>query len=192
MAKHRGLQVVELKGRVIWSIPIVREGDIVVRVEPIGEVHLRKPIRIAINDVSCDAMLFGQGRDEAAVRHELATRLQQTVEEIDRTCALTNGQKENLQLAGRDDIARLFERVAELRLRIKRPYDEEAVHQGELDPSVAKLCQESRPLRRAIESGPFGDGSIFANTLQKILTPAQLAANDAARRKSAGGDKEAQ
>lgn len=179
LAAHRARQVQHLKSRTLWSIPIVSDADVEVRVKAIGNVHPQSPAEISIDDASCDQMLFGKGRNEAAARSELAARLRRKVDAVDQKCGLTDEQKEKLEFAGREEIAMFFKQGKELRLRIKAPYDETAVKKGWLDTAILKLVEETRPLRLAVDSEAFEDGSRFANALKAVLTPAQAAANRA-------------
>jgi len=173
LAKHRMGQLGDLQGRSLWSIVIVRQEDIEVRVEPVGTVNPREPIQVAVNDASCDQLLFGRAGDADATRKELTVRLRRTIEAIDQICGLADAQKAKLEVAGRVEIARVFRRADELRPQIKRIYDENAVKKGELDRSILELWQDSEPLRRSVSSDAFGDGSTFIKTLKTTLTPEQ-------------------
>jgi hypothetical protein len=178
------LQLSDLKGRSLWSIPIIREGEIEVRVEPVGTVNPREPIQVAVKDASCDQLLFGRAGDADATRKELEVHLRRMIEAIDQICGLTDAQTAKLEVAGRVDIARVFKRADELRPQIKRAYGENAVKKGELDRSILQLWQESEPLRRSVSSDAFEDGSLFAKALKTNLTLEQAEKLRESRRKT--------
>jgi len=148
-----------------------------------GEVPLQQPLRVAIDEVSCDHLLFGDWRNEPSARDHIESCLQRRIESIDGICRLTEVQTQKLDLAGRSDIKRLFEQVDELKPRLRTILS--GKHVRELEPAALKLCRDSDPVRRAFISGPFGDGSSFAKTLKLTLTAEQTAALDEA---SGGSD----
>jgi len=70
------------------------------------------------------------------------------IDDIDRSCGLTESQKKKLHLAGRGDITRFFDRVSE--------------------PSYG-------PAPTALDAGVLGEGSIFSKAIKKTLNEEQLA-----------------
>jgi hypothetical protein len=175
LAKHRMIQLHELKGRSLWTIPVVRQKDVEVRVEPVGTVNPREPIRVAIDETSRGQLLFGKGRDEAAARVEFAARVRRTIDDVDRICKLTDAQKQKLELAGRGDSVRLFKQVEELKPRVQKEYDENAVKKGDVDADITKLIRDTQPLRRMLDSESFDEDSLFARALNTTLTAEQRA-----------------
>ena len=148
LAEFRRQQIGDLQNR-SSSILVVRNGDVDVRVEPVGISRRDVPIHVAIDDASCDKLLFGKGRNEAAARNELTARRQRKLDAVDQGCRLTGAQMEKLELAGRLEISRFFNQADELRSRIiKETYDEDDVKKGKLDPSITRLCEETQPPRR--------------------------------------------
>ncbi|HLQ43829.1 MAG TPA: hypothetical protein VK137_03800, partial [Planctomycetaceae bacterium] len=93
------------------------------------------------------------------------TQLKLQAEEVDRACGLTEAQKKKLQLAGRGDIKRFFERVEELRkkfLLVRR--DQQKFNE---------IWQDIQPLQMTLNSGLFDDQSFFHKTVRRTLTAEQ-------------------
>jgi len=115
----------------------------------------------------------------AATRTILEARLAEKVAFADRICGLTSVQSQKLQLAGRGDIKRFFDRLDSLRSQSNERPDAE----NEDDRVWAdKLKVESAAIQRAINSGVHEEGSLFAKTLKVTLTGDQAAAYDKAPR----------
>src|SRR5262249_49011015 len=57
-----------------------------------------------------DGLIFGK-KDFAAARRELHLFLRERIAETDLICGLSERQKQKLQLAGRGDLKRLFDRI---------------------------------------------------------------------------------
>jgi hypothetical protein len=111
------------------------------------------------------------------VRQRLAALLARKLGDVERLCQLTHAQRQKLELAGRGDRHRLFERVEEFRLK-SRTVCEPDDQTSEMDTLLnwAKgLLREVQPLKVALASDPFGVGSLFSKTLAGMISPAQLA-----------------
>jgi hypothetical protein len=119
--------------------------------------------------------LLGEGLNAKAARKLLDARLTEKLAFVDRICRLTSAQTQRLHLAGRGDIKRFFDRIDSLRSTFpERP-------EGENDRAWADGHKvEAREFRRALNSGVFLDGSLFARILRTTLTADQLAAWDKA------------
>src|SRR5262245_29289717 len=122
-----------------------------------------------------DNALLGEGLNAKAARRLLEGRLTEKVAIVDRFCRLTSAQTQRLHLAGRGDIKRFFDRIDSLRSTFQeRPEDEN-------DRAWAdRLKVEAGAFRRALNSGAFEEGSLFAKILRTTLTADQLAAWDKA------------
>jgi len=118
-----------------------------------------------------DQVVFSGSRTGSAaeVRRELAHYLREKIVAVDLVCQLTDGQKQKLQLAGRGDIERLLNRVAEQRRQLQ-PHDND---ERRAIPQNFQL--EAEAMRDAVRSDPFDDGSLFAKTRTLTLTAAQRA-----------------
>lgn len=109
----------------------------------------------------------------AAVRSRLERVLKYEIQLVDHLCELTDAQKQKLQLAGRGDVERLFAALDESRSRIATVEKD--------DQKTRELIGEMAQLARRVESGPFGDGSVFRKTLESTLTTGQAARYDPIR-----------
>ncbi len=87
--------------------------------------------------------------------------------EVDRACSLSDGQKTKLHLAGRGDIKRYFDRIDEKR----RQFQDVKTDMNKF----AAFQQEIQPLRVDANSGLYGESSIFAKTIPKVLNAEQAA-----------------
>jgi hypothetical protein len=156
--------------------------------DPAPEAPLANRRRLRIAEGSFEQSVFGQATNSAGARTRLDAILRQKVDAIDRICGLTDVQKQKLQLAGRGDVQRLFERVEDLRPKFQQT---KALPDGNIGAGLfgamdvneivkwaQELSKEAQPLRIVIEAGPFDDGSLFAKTLRKQLTPDQAAQYD--------------
>lgn len=122
-------------------------------------------LREASNSAFEDA-LFGHGRTIAAIRFRLDVLLRRKVVEIAEFCDATAAQQERISLAGRGDIERFLDRAETLRKKFELVRNE-----GDLDELRAK---EILPLRKSLDDGLFGDGSLLAKSLPKTLTADQV------------------
>src|SRR5262245_14179965 len=67
-------------------------------------------VRQAMPDEQFEQWVFQQSQNAFGARQRLDSLLAVHTEQIDRTCQLTDVQKKKLQLAGRGDIKRFFDR----------------------------------------------------------------------------------
>jgi hypothetical protein len=122
----------------------------------VGRIDLEKAI---VERASFDRWLFD---DESEVQRQdrLKIVLDAKIALMASTHELSAAQRAKLQLAGRGDIKRLFDEIAERRREF------ETVRKN-YRAGVAAL-RRLAPLRQACVDGPFGDGSLLTKTLQKI------------------------
>lgn len=104
---------------------------------------------------------------EAGVRYTLDFALAARIRELDRDCDLTLGQERKLRLAGRGETRRLFDRIGEARRRL--------VLAGDDANQIRAVLKEAAPLRAALDSDPFGEGSPFGKALKTTLDGTQVA-----------------
>jgi hypothetical protein len=138
-----------------------------------GEVQPVRRARIAADWL--EQVLFGQA-ESALVRSDLETSLAREVERLDEICALSAVQKQKLLLAGRGDIKRQFERIDEMKQKARSVSVDEANVQKLVDLQNT-LLQEATAWRTGLKAGQFGDNTLFAKALRKVLTPEQIAAH---------------
>jgi hypothetical protein len=112
-----------------------------------------------------DQMLYGRFGGAGVARNKLDSALALRVDDVDRICGVTEGQKKKLQVAGRGDIKRFFDRVEETKRRF------ESVKNNQFN----NIWQEIQPLQTELNSGLFGDDSFFAKTVKRTLNEEQAA-----------------
>ncbi len=125
------------------------------------------------SDVSTDTfdeLIFGTRRNgPGGPRGWLDSLLRWRVEAVDRGALLTEMQKEKLQLAGRGDIKRFFDRVADERAQFL------AVRENVVDRKrLRQLNESTHGLRIAFVGGLFEEESRFEKTMKRSLTAAQV------------------
>jgi hypothetical protein len=114
--------------------------------------------------------LTGEDSDQlrpARSRLELVLRHNMTALEL--LCGLTVVQQEKLMLAGKKDIARLMERIDEIRRRWR------LVSDGDVENRLNDLQLDAHELRTALNGEPCRSGSHFARMLTRTLTEEQTA-----------------
>jgi hypothetical protein len=94
------------------------------------------------------------------------TEIAVAVDAVDRTCKLTDPQREKLRLAARGDYARFNQRVDLMREK----YVDKVHNQNE----IGRIHQEIQPLNVTFQAGLLGPSSLFAKSLHGILTPQQM------------------
>jgi hypothetical protein len=118
---------------------------------------------------------FGNGENAAKVHTRLDLLLSLRVEYLEQICGITEGQKKKLQLAGRGDIKRVFDRVETSRTTLKSSKDNEERNQ---------IIRELSNLQGSLQNTFFERESLFSKTLKRILNQEQLAKYEAAQRET--------
>jgi hypothetical protein len=114
-----------------------------------------------LNEQTFNQWLFQASQGNFDPDSELAL----TIEAVDRVCALTDPQKDKLQLAGRGDYARFDRQVDELRAEyVGKTFSQE---------QIGEVYQKIQPLGEQYQAGLLGDASLFSKVLEKNLTPEQ-------------------
>jgi hypothetical protein len=108
---------------------------------------------------------FASNAGPNPARDRLESFLTLKIEHIERTCGITEGQWKKLQLAGRGDIKRYFDRVGDLKASLRLTRERQF---GELQPEINRL-------RGRIQPGFFDDRSLFAKTRNQTLSEEQNA-----------------
>jgi hypothetical protein len=124
----------------------------------------RRLVELAVRD------LLGEEWVSEA-RQELALQLAKQLADIDRTCSLTDAQMTKLQLAGRGDIKRLFDRYHQV---IRKSQMIECN-----DQTLQELREEANQVQIPLHFGLFHEDSLMAKSLPNTLTAEQLARYDA-------------
>jgi hypothetical protein len=151
------------------AAPDADEEDEAVEVEN-GLAQRMQPV-FMLNDDQFDQWIFGGPRNSGAGRNKLDTLLTLQVDDVSRTCGLSEMQKKKLLLAGHGDIKRFFDIVDEKR----RKFDKVKNDQNK----IGEIYQELQPLQMALNSGLFSEGSIFTKTLKKVLAHEQASRYEA-------------
>ncbi len=136
--------------------------------EPDDAVKLQQ-MNMRVNvwtDENFDQWVFN-GRDIPGIRNRLDSLLSLQIEDVERTCGLTEDQKKKLRLAGKGDVKHFFDRVAEKKRKFQLVKNDQN--------QIGQIFQEIQPLQLTLSSGPFDQGSMFHKTILKTLDPAQAA-----------------
>jgi len=125
-------------------------------------------------DENFDQWLYRDLQNSAGARSRLDALLLLRLEDVVQACSLSDTQRQKLQLAGRGDIKRFFDRVEELRRRFQLVKSDQN--------RIGEILQEIQPLQLTFQTGPFGDTSIFSKTLNTTLTTEQREGYETAAR----------
>jgi hypothetical protein len=115
---------------------------------------------VAIGRENFDAWLFPPGYTERERWKHLDEILQDRVEAEVRRHKLSRTQRAKLQLAGRGDIKRFFDRVEDRRRAFE--FERKRYRTG------VDALQRLNDLSHLYDVGPFGDDSLFAKILVRI------------------------
>jgi hypothetical protein len=136
------------------------------------EVKPAAPAQHVFQEADFDRWVFQNNNEgPAGVRKRLMTMLGLHIDDIDRTCKLTEEQKTRIELAGRGDIKQfhaLYEKVRQKFLKVR--HDQQKMND---------LWQEINPLRATVQHVIFNDDSFLFRSLHNILTAEQFAQFDA-------------
>ncbi len=162
---------------VAGSGPVVRAQD--EEVEEARPANAAAVRIVTMNEANFEQWIFGNmgnmGAGSAGMVHNnLDSRLELQVDEIERSCGLSAVQKKKLLVAGRGDIKRLFDRIAEVRKKFDKVKNQQN--------AFGMIWQDVQPLQTSVNAGLFGEDSIFAKALRTTLTPDQLARHEQAGR----------
>jgi hypothetical protein len=108
-------------------------------------------------------------------QNRLDSVLKNEIEVIDRECSLTETQKKKLQLAGNEDIVRLLNRVAELRMK----YVGVSISMQQ----YSEVMNELQMLSGIAQLGIIHEASLFQKTLRRTLNDEQRARHQIIERK---------
>jgi hypothetical protein len=122
--------------------------------------------RVRISARQFDRLLFGNEGDSESARRIIEARLKSRIGFVDQLCGITRDQRKKLELAGRGDIKRFFDRVEKLR--------EQILDAADID-RLRGLIVEAQELGKVFRQQLFADESIFAKTLRVTLDREQSA-----------------
>jgi hypothetical protein len=155
----------------VWSTLTIAGIGGVVRAQDdvVIEEERAAPVEVVVTRFKgeiIDQWLFsGRLGNRTLVRDDLDWALKARVNEIEESCGLTTAQKQKLQLAGSADIKRFFDRVDETKRQVEGMNKNQNNVMHDLIP----------PLAIELQSGLFGDRSLFAKTIKRTLSADQAA-----------------
>lgn len=138
---------------------------------PPAPVAVARPV---VPDEQFDQWVFQQDRTAAGARQRLDSLLALRVEDIERACKLTDAQMKKLQLMGRGDIKRFFDRCERVKQRFQLIKHDEQKFQ--------EIWQDISPLQMTLQAGLFHEASLLYKSLPNTLSGEQLARYDAMAR----------
>ncbi|MGA8347937.1 MAG: hypothetical protein WB773_08945 [Isosphaeraceae bacterium] len=144
-------------GRTCWSQVTVGEEEVENNavLQPAQAVFM-------MTDDQFDQWVFGGPRNSRAGSSKLDSLLTLQVDDVARMGILSEAQKKKLLLAGRGDIKRFFDKVEEKRKKFAKVKNDQT--------KFNEIYQELVPLQAALNSGLFGDGSIYSKTIRRVLS----------------------
>jgi hypothetical protein len=131
----------------------------------------QQKLRVKLFSGTFDELVYGSNAVDALLR--LENRLKEQIEKIDRISGLTDSQRQKLQLAGRGDIKRLFDRAEKLRATCD--YYTDVADLNQFWKWTDDLKREAKTLQGPFNAGPFDAESLFAKCMRTILMPEQAA-----------------
>jgi hypothetical protein len=172
--RHPGRLLLTATVLVITSaLPLVRaqdeevEEDVVVG-QPFQFVQ-QFQFNARVYEQQMEHWVFGNQGGAVRARAHLEAILSQLVDEYDRICGLSPAQRKKLEVAGRGDIKRFFDRVDETRRKFRE-------HEGPWDRNRLNAAwQEARPLQQALRQDWFQEQSLFCKALHHTLNEDQVA-----------------
>jgi hypothetical protein len=125
-------------------------------------------------DENFDQWVFQQDRNPDGARRRFDSSLRAHVAAIQRTTHLTDVQTKKLQLAGRGDVKRFFDRYEAAKHKFQSVKDDQQ--------KVGNIWQDINPLQMKLQTDLFDGNSLFYKSLHNTLTSEQWAKYDAAER----------
>jgi hypothetical protein len=129
----------------------------------------RQPPRIEFQGGIFDEFGFGSGpglKTMESAAEPLGVVLKKEIERLHAAAPLAVEQRKKLELAGYGDINRVVHRMHRLKSNLE--HTETVLTSSLFRDWVVPLVQEAQALGRLLDQGPFGDGSLFAKTLNTI------------------------
>jgi hypothetical protein len=118
-----------------------------------------------VNNDQVDQWIFGRFGGAPGARTKLDSALTLKIDELERLCGLSEGQKKKLLLAGKGDIKRFFDKVEDLKRKA-------AIGQNGMNQNV---WQDLQPLQAELNTGLFGEDSLYTKMVRRTLNDGQMA-----------------
>ena len=160
-----------LKALPAWLSLAIASGN--VRSQDLGETEAEvQPADVAnrfvLDEANFNQWVFGNvSPKNLSTEERFKALLAVTVADVERSCPLSESRKRKLLLAGRGDIKRFTDRVADARAMFDRLKNDQN--------NINAIFQETQPLAALLANGLFGEGSLYAKTLATTLEPEQAA-----------------
>jgi len=166
IALHKSARSVAASGFQAILVVLIMSRSSLVSAQDVIEVEVQ-PVQnqFFLADQTFDQWVFGNVRTNLSPEERFDSFLALSIADVERTCSLSEPQKRKLLLAGRGDIKRFNDRLAEARAVFER-YRRDQNKMGEIQ-------QETIPLAELFKDGLFGEGSFFAKSLETTLNPDQ-------------------
>jgi len=170
MKARLGLSAV--KASLAWLFIAIASGN--VRSQDLGEAEAEvQPAanganRFVLNEANFDQWVFGNASPKnLSTEERFKALLAVNIADVERSCPLSESQKRKLLLAGRGDIKRFTDRVADARAVFHRLNNDQN--------GINAIFQETQPLAALLANGLFGVDSLYTKTLATTLEPEQAA-----------------
>jgi hypothetical protein len=121
-----------------------------------------------------ERLVFQPDGSASGARRRLESQLALQIRDLDQACGLTEAQKTKLQLAGRGDIKRFFDRYESVMQKfqaLENPVE-----------NIPNVWQDIGPLQMMLQAGLFHEDSLLVKSLGNTLTGEQFARYDAMAR----------
>lgn len=130
--------------------------------------------RFEMNEAQINGWIFQDGMDPAGARKRLEDQLETLVASLSELCGLSAEQEAKLRLAGGGDLERFYDQVEAMRRQhLNKTYDQN---------EIGQVYQKFQPLAQRYQAGLFGERSLLARTVRRVLRPDQAARYEAMER----------
>jgi len=144
------------------------EDDMIVVASPAND-----PMELVDWEQNFNQWVFPGCENPEAGRQRIETQVKMQMTEIERSCQLTDHQRQRLQLAARGDVQRFLDQVEALRRKFKAAAPDQQ--------EIGQMWQEVQPLQARQARGLTGPDSLLAKLLPRTLTDEQSKEFDAAQ-----------
>jgi hypothetical protein len=144
---------------IVPTVVIATEDDIEPPAVPVANAGFM------IDESNFDQWIFQGSGTAAAGRARINSHLKLKLDELNRTCDLTELQRKKLALAAQGDMKRFFDQVEALRKKFMAVRNDQN--------AFNELWQEIHPLQQKQQAGLFNETSMFEKTLRSTLNEEQ-------------------
>jgi hypothetical protein len=134
------------------------------KVQALQEVERRRALQ------EFERLVFQPDGDASGAHRRLESQLAMHIQDLDQACGLSDPQKKKLQLAGRGDIRRFFDRYQAVVQKVQA--------MNNPAQNIQDVWQDIGPLQMILQAGLFHEDSLFVKSLPNTLTGEQFARYD--------------